>query len=314
MSTGDPDPRATPVGESERVASIDVLRGVAVLGILVMNVRDFGMPLAAFDNPAFPDGFRWSNFAAWVAGNLFFEDKMIAIFSMLFGAGILIFADRAAARGAPVAALSYRRQLWLLVFGLVHAYGFWFGDILTTYAVCGMLVFPLRRLSPRVLIVIGFLVFSVAILFRQWPDVFDQFASAVFGKLHERTKPPIPTAAAYHGTWWDLFRWRAWLNWYWHVEGALGYDFWRCSGFMLAGMALMKLGVFDASRSARWYRNLMIAGYGHRPAAGGLRDPRGDRAAPADVRPVRGLVVGPVAADGDAPRGRERSPSATSGS
>jgi uncharacterized protein len=189
--SAEPPAAGGPVVGSERIGSIDVLRGVAVLGILVMNVRDFAMPLRAFEDPAFPDGFRWSNFVAWVTTDLFFQDKMIAIFSMLFGAGILIFADRAAARGASVPALSYRRHLWLLAFGLVHAYGFWFGDILITYAVCGMLVFPLRRCSPRVLFVIGFLVFSVAILFRQWPEVFDRFAGAVFGKLHERTKPPM---------------------------------------------------------------------------------------------------------------------------
>jgi uncharacterized protein len=109
--------------------------------------------------------------------------------------------------------------------------------------------------------VLGFLVFSVAILFRQWPAVYDRVASAVFGKYHVRTPPPMSAAAAYHGSWIDLFRWRAWLNYYWHVEGALGYDFWRCSGFMLAGMGLLKTRVFDATRSARFYRGLMWSGY-----------------------------------------------------
>jgi uncharacterized protein len=256
------NPRVAPIAGAERIASIDVLRGVAVLGILVMNMRDFAMPLRAFDDPAFPAGFTWANFFAWITGNLFFQDKMIAIFSMLFGAGIVIFTERAAARGAPVASLYYRRHFWLLVFGLIHAYGFWFGDILLTYAVCGMVLYPARKLPPRFLFVLGFLIFSVAILFRQWPHVYDDVARFLFGRLHERTKPPIPTADAYHGTWLDLFRWRAWLNWYWHVEGALGYDFWRCSGFMLAGMGMLKLGIFDAGRNARFCRNLMAWGYG----------------------------------------------------
>jgi uncharacterized protein len=192
---------------------------------------------------------------------------MIAIFSMLFGAGIVIFCDRAEARAAPVAALFYRRHFWLLVFGIIHAYGFWFGDVLTTYSVCGMLLYPLRKVRPRILFVVGFLVFSVAILFRQWPEVFDKkifdkFATAVFGPLYDRTKPPMSAAAAYSGSWMDLFRWRAWLNYFWHVEGALAYDFWRCSGFMLAGMGLLKLGVFDASRPASFYRKMMLWGYG----------------------------------------------------
>jgi uncharacterized protein len=158
--------------------------------------------------------------------------------------------------------LYYRRHFWLLVFGIIHAYGFWFGDVLSTYAVCGMLLFPFRRLSPRVLLVIGSLVFSVTILFGQWPEVYDPVASFLFRGLQERTDPPIPTVAAYHGSWLDLFRWRAWLNWYWHVVGAFKHDFWRCSGFMMAGMALLKLRVFDASRSSRFYRNMMWLGYG----------------------------------------------------
>src|SRR5688572_23968248 len=135
-----------PIAEDERIGSLDVLRGVAVLGILVMNVRDFAMPLRNFDDPAFPYGFTWANFVAWITTNLLFQDKMIAIFSMLFGAGILVFTERAEARGAPVAGLYYRRQLWLLLLGIIHAYGFWFGDVLTTYSVCAMLLFPLRRL------------------------------------------------------------------------------------------------------------------------------------------------------------------------
>jgi uncharacterized protein len=262
MIADPPAPRSGPIGGAERIASIDVLRGVAVLGILVMNVRDFAMPLRAFDDPAFPDGFTWANFVAWAGTNLVFQDKMIAIFSMLFGAGILVFTDRAASRAAPVAGLYYRRLLWLLAFGIVHAYGLWFGDILTTYAVCGMILFPLRRLSPRALFAAALVFLSVAVLFRQWPAIYDRVASVVFGKLHERTSPPMSAAAAYHGSWLDLFRWRAWLNWYWHVEGALGYDLWRCSAFMTAGMAMMKLGVFDASRSARFYGRMMAFGYG----------------------------------------------------
>jgi uncharacterized protein len=262
MSADASAPRVGPIPGTDRIESIDVLRGVAVLGILVMNVRDFAMPLRAFEDPTFPDGFTVANFVAWTGANLFFQDKMIAIFSMLFGAGILIFTDRAAARSAPVARLYYLRHFWLFLFGMIHAYGFWFGDILITYAACGMVLFPLRRLAPRYLLATGFLVFSVAVLFRQWPEIYDSVASTVFGKLHERTRPPMSAAAAYHGTWLDLFRWRAWLNWYWHVEGALGYDFWRCSGFMLAGMALMKLRVFDAARSARFHRAMMLVGYG----------------------------------------------------
>jgi uncharacterized protein len=245
------------ISPAERIASIDVLRGVAVLGILVMNVRNFSMPLFAFENPTVPRGFNWPDFLTWLVADVIFQDKMIGIFSMLFGAGILIFADRAEARGAPVARLHYVRQVWLLVFGIIHAYGFWYGDILMTYAVCGMLLYPLRRLGPRTLIVTGALVYAVGMVFRQWPSAFAWIAEPI---IRERV-PPRSMTAAYRGSWMDLYEWRAWINWFWHVEGSLAFNLWRCAGFMIVGMGLTKLGVFAASLSSRAYRNMTWWGY-----------------------------------------------------
>jgi uncharacterized protein len=251
-----------PIAETERISAIDVLRGVAVLGILVMNIRYFAMPISAFDDPTFPFGFRFDNFIAWVVGNVICEDKMIAIFSMLFGAGIVIFTERAAARSGPVARLFYLRHFWLLVFGLLHAYGLWFGDILSLYAVCGMLLFPFRKLSPMVLIIAALVVYAVGIAFRQWPAFFSTVTQPVLGDLFRPTPAPMSAYAAYHGSWLDLFRWRAWLNHYWIFLGSLNLNLWRCSAFMLAGIALLKLGVLNASRSPRFYRNMMLWGYG----------------------------------------------------
>src|SRR5690242_768839 len=121
------NPAAAPLPERDRIYSLDVLRGVAVLGIFVMNLRNFALPLQEFNNPAFPEPpARTIDLWAWAIGDIFFEDKMIAIFSMLFGAGIVIMSGRAAPLGFRPALLHYRRMFWLFLIGLAHAYGLWY--------------------------------------------------------------------------------------------------------------------------------------------------------------------------------------------
>src|SRR5262245_34794324 len=130
-----PPPAAAPIPTPDRIPSLDILRGVAVLGIFAMNIRNFALPINDFDNPSFPAApLRTADLWSWGLSNLLFEDKMVAIFSILFGAGIVIMADR----WPRPAAVHYRRMFWLLIIGLAHALGLWYGDILNTYAVCGM--------------------------------------------------------------------------------------------------------------------------------------------------------------------------------
>ena len=88
--------------------------------------------------------------------------KFMGLFSLLFGAGVLLFADKAEAKGAKASGFHYRRSLWLLLFGLLHGYLLWSGDILFAYAVCALLVFPFRRISPVKLLIIGLLIVSIS--------------------------------------------------------------------------------------------------------------------------------------------------------
>lgn len=252
-----------PVGQIERIASIDVLRGVAVLGILLINVRYFGGHMRDMHNPAHPNGLTTVNLLVWLIGDLFFENKMIAIFSMLFGAGIVILTERADTRQSPLPMVFYRRLCWLLAFGLVHAYALWFGDILITYSICGAIVFLFRRRSATTLILLGVIVYSLFLILWQWADLFPTYVSPILlDWWFDRTPAPIRTSDAYHGSYWDLFRWRVWRNPGFHIRIGLSYSFWRCGGLMLLGMGLMKLGVFSASRGTRWYLRLMALGYG----------------------------------------------------
>ena len=105
--------RPAPVGGRQRIESIDVLRGVAVLGILALNIQSFAMPGAAYMNPTAYGDFSGLNYWLWYVVHLFGDLKFWAIFSMLFGAGIVIMSSRCEATGRSAAGVHYRRMIWL---------------------------------------------------------------------------------------------------------------------------------------------------------------------------------------------------------
>lgn len=130
-----------------RIEAIDFLRGVAVLGILAINITGFWGPSLATFSPAIPrmdpGGEAWFGVAFVV-----FEGKMRALFSLLFGASMVLFAEAAERSGANPDRAQLRRLMWLAVFGYLHFALVWWGDILFTYALCGMGALALRRLPP----------------------------------------------------------------------------------------------------------------------------------------------------------------------
>lgn len=145
-----------PVHEKERIVLLDSLRGIAVLGILIMNIPGFGLPYAGIDDLAVSNDLSGIDFYTWFGVELTLAGTQRALFSMLFGAGMLLFISRLEKKseGLLPAELYYRRQIWLLVFGLINTYLFlWFWDILFVYAVVGMLLFPFRRLPPKALFI-----------------------------------------------------------------------------------------------------------------------------------------------------------------
>jgi uncharacterized protein len=245
----------TPVAAGERIAAIDVLRGVGLLGILTINIGSFALPDVIFRDPRAAGGFAGANFAAWLGCYLLFDQKMMSIFSMLFGAGLVLQTERSDARGASLTATYYRRVFWLLVIGLLHAYLLWEGDILTAYALCGMVLYPFRRLRPYALIVLGLVVFLLAVPLN--------VAAGLAGPSDPITAEDIARdIAVHHGGYWELLRYRAeqsmWMQTVFFVLWAGP----RAAGLMLVGMALMKLGVFGAARSFRFYAALAAVGYG----------------------------------------------------
>lgn len=144
--------KGRPVPGGERIASLDLVRGIAILGILAANIVAFGQPFSAYMYPAaFLSGHDITADWLWVAQLVVIDGKMRGLFTLLFGAGLALFAERAWARGGT-RWLQARRLGWLLLFGLIHFYFIWRGDILFLYAVCGTLaVLALRWPRGRML-------------------------------------------------------------------------------------------------------------------------------------------------------------------
>src|SRR6516165_9194197 len=140
-----------PVSDADRLKLIDALRGVALLGILLMNIPGFAMP--EYFSESFKSDPKNVNF--WVSAviSVFFEGKMRALFGMIFGAGVLLFVSRKERSGRSVTGLFYRRMFWLVLFGLIHAHLIlWIGDILFLYGFCGMIVYLFRNVKPAYLV------------------------------------------------------------------------------------------------------------------------------------------------------------------
>lgn len=143
------------VAESERVGSLDLLRGVSVLGILAMNIQAYSMILVSAFNPSAYGDLIGLNKLVWLFTYVFIEQKFYTIFTILFGAGILLMKESALATGRPARNLHYRRMTWLLLFGLMHAYFIWSGDILAAYAFTGMLIYWFAGKSTRLLMTLA---------------------------------------------------------------------------------------------------------------------------------------------------------------
>jgi uncharacterized protein len=281
-----------PVLGEERIRAMDTLRGVAVLGILLMNILGFAYPFAASFDPTLGGGTTGVNLWIWAANTALFEGKMRAIFSMLFGAGMLVLTSRLEARGraAESADIYYRRLLWLLAFGLVHAYFIWWGDILFFYAVLGLFLFPLRRLSSRTLIIAGLVLLLIgagrgllSAMELRAVRAAAQAADAAVARgqtltdaekqaqttWQERVKeakvgPEVlnKEIAAYRGSYVDALRQRAGFlasgqpQWLYH------FFIFDIGGMMLLGIGLLKAGVLSARLSSRAYSLLALGGYG----------------------------------------------------
>jgi len=138
-----------------RIISLDVVRGVAVMGILLANLPAFALPEAAYFSPLAGGGSTGWDRIVWFENFVFVEGKMRGLFTFLFGASMLVVIDAASAKGDSAAAVHLRRMATLFVIGCLHLYLLWWGDILAHYALVGAAAYMFARLGVRWLVVLA---------------------------------------------------------------------------------------------------------------------------------------------------------------
>ncbi|WP_375383405.1 DUF418 domain-containing protein [uncultured Sphingomonas sp.] len=262
--------------DTPRIATIDLVRGVAVMGILLMNVQSFAMPEAAYLNPAAYGGAHGWNLAVWATELVLVDGKMRGLFSWLFGASLLLVTDRAGTRAAQV---HYRRMGWLLVFGLAHLVLVWDGDILVHYAAVGAVAFAFRRRPAHALVAAAIaLIVLQLVLSLDTPLAADQIAAEIAGghpsseALHDwplvRDQFGVPAPAtiahqialhrgSYAGLVADRVAEAPRL-----VLGTLWSVGLETLAYMLLGMAALKGGMLTGGWSRRGYARTVAIGFG----------------------------------------------------
>lgn len=248
------------IASQQRILSLDVIRGFAVLGILVINVQAFSQIEAARSNPMATGDLSILNLIIWAVSHLLFDSKFIALFTMLFGAGVLLFLQRHAGQGAEPAEhtakrLHFRRMGFLLMFGLIHAYLIWWGDVLVSYALCGFFIYLCRGKSIRWLSLVGLSFYSIIfilILLAHWIAASDPEFYLEFNSLWQPSFEEIEQEInAVTGNFWQQLHYRAMESFSMQTEDFLGFSFWYASGLMLIGMALFKTGLFQQRFNSR---------------------------------------------------------------
>jgi len=250
-----------PTQLNERIVSLDILRGFAVLGILVMNIQMFSSIREAYYNPTVYGDFEGINRIIWVIKHVFFQSKFLSLFSLLFGAGIVLFTSRLKAKGYKSIGIHYRRMLWLLVFGLIHAYLIWFGDILVSYALCGMYLVWMRNWKPRNLLItgIGFILLLSFYVTIVTVFVFPNLSEAEIATLREGYQSTADLIkneiASFSGNWLEQLPLRA--KYALDSESSfLANGVGMYGGIMLIGMALYKWGILSGEKSKKFYVKL----------------------------------------------------------
>jgi len=286
----EPAPPAAVAPASYRIEALDVVRGVALFGILLMNITAFGLP-DAYTNPQNAGGATGANLWVWIVTQIGFEGTQRALFSMLFGASLILFTSKLESAGRPDAAdLFVRRNLWLVALGLINAFVLiWYGDILYAYGLTALVLYPFRKLAAGWLLMLGLAAMLAGAAWNYWETrtlIGQHEASSVATRALASGAELAPEQEAAISTWEGArtafkstpesvgqsaeamragyataFMHRAPLNAHWQSWGLYRY-FFDIFGMMLIGMALFRLGVLTLARHAMLYVAMVIVGYG----------------------------------------------------
>ena len=162
------------MNSSQRITNLDFIRGFAVLGILVINVISFGLPITALFNHSTYGAENLLDWIVIVISSVFFEFKMMGLFSMLFGVGLIIFLDNAKQKVKRPKLLSFWRNFLLLLFGIIHI-SIWEGDVLISYALCAfcIVLFPQIQNNKITIFFITFLIVIDLLLINYIDSIYD---------------------------------------------------------------------------------------------------------------------------------------------
>ena len=248
-----------PINLKNRIHSLDLIRGFAVLGILIMNITSFSQISMAYMNPTIGAGLEGYNQYFHGFNYIFADTRFMSIFSILFGAGVVLFTQRIEAKARRVVALHYKRMFWLLIFGLIHAYFIWAGDILVAYAICGSLVFFFRKKSIRTLLIMAVILFLIPIClnYMTYHGMPEEALESTFAFFYPSTEQIVAQTKIMQGSYIEQMPLR--------IENALELQtlvfmidtFWRTSAMMLLGMILYRKGILSADNSTVYYKNMM---------------------------------------------------------
>ncbi|MCR9017082.1 DUF418 domain-containing protein [Aquiflexum gelatinilyticum] len=279
----------TPIQTDERVTSLDVMRGIVLCGILIMNINGFGLAFG-YNDPSVLGGDTGLNLYTWMMSNLFFEGTMRALFSLLFGVGMFIFLDRLQKKGAGINAadIYFRRISWLLVFGLIHGYLLlWVGEILYNYALMGFLVYSFRNMVPKKLMYIGLILMIVGTGWNYYDYRQDEkwFAKVEEADLalasgqeltkelneakdswEKRESKTSPEATEkfieeMQKGYFSVLAHLAPINYDFNVNEPYRGDLWDVLSMMLIGIALFKWGILSGEKSSSVYWLMVGIGY-----------------------------------------------------
>ena len=249
---------------NNRIHSLDLLRGFAVLGILIMNITNFSHVNVAYMNPTIGAGLEGYNQYFHAFNYIFADTRFMSIFSILFGAGVVLFTNNAVSKGKKAGVLHFKRMFWLLLFGIVHAYLIWEGDILVTYAICGCLIFLLRKKTIRALLIISIILFIVPLTFNLMTNyglTMDELEST-FAFFHPSSEQINTEIKIMQGSFLEQMPIR--------LENAIEFQtfvflietFWRTTSLMLLGMILYRKDVLSANKSISYYNKMIFIGFG----------------------------------------------------
>ena len=248
---------------NNRIHSIDLIRGFAILGILIMNITNFSQVNIAYMNPTIGAGLEGYNQYFHAFNYIFADTRFMSIFSILFGAGVVLFTRNAETKGKRAGVLHFKRMFWLLLFGFVHAYFIWSGDILVPYAICGCFIFFFRKKSIRTLLVMSTLLFIIPLTFNlmTYYGMTSDELESTYAFFHPNPEQIATEIKTMQGSFNEQMTIR--------LKNAIEFQtfvflietFWRTTAMMLLGMILFRKGVLSADKSIKYYKKMILAGF-----------------------------------------------------